>query len=75
MTGDYCPGCAQQEQCAACSEMVSINQITWKHDIKNYICNGCMNDYHTVADYIKTAPFRPPEGKTKTISEVTRKAA
>ena len=67
--------------CEDCGHRYHINRlkkretITWKHDIKNYICNGCMNDYHTVADYIKTAPFRPPEGKTKTISEVTRKAA
>ena len=53
MPGDYCPACAQQEQCAACSEMVPVSLISFKHDIQNYVCNDCINDYHEVLNYIK----------------------
>jgi len=75
MPGDYCPACSGQERCAACSEMVDANQLSYKHDVRNYICNDCANDYREVMEYIKPAPFYPPKGETKSIAGVTRKAA
>jgi transcription elongation factor Elf1 len=55
--GDYCPACSQHEQCAACSDLVPANRISYQHDIQNYICHDCLNHYHEVLDYIK--PLTP----------------
>ena len=59
MPGDYCPACAGEEQCAACAEMAPAKNISYRHDVKNFICCDCIDDYREVIAYIK--PLRAPE--------------
>lgn len=74
MPGGYCPNCAPYEQCAACGEMCPAVDMTYKHDVKNYICAGCENEYHEVMEYIKPAPSASVGG-TKNVTLVHRNMA
>ena len=53
MPGDYCKPCALYEKCAACGELYPVTLANFKDDVRNVICNDCLNDYHEVKQYIK----------------------
>ena len=53
MPGDYCLICADMEKCGCCGEIVRKGFLTWKEDVRNYICENCLFDYKEVARYIR----------------------